>query len=206
MTNQYEQQLAYERREREQAQYDAIVNAIAAANSDAENAQTALAQAWATGDTYGAAEHQRRIARSEARLVQLENGKDNWDAYMAQPQTYQQPAQQQQMTPEQVINSMPLMQEEREWLLKHPHLVTNQASILELQGAFHASQRAGLVRGSREYLDFIAERVGADAAGANGLTKEQAQAAKDSGVTPEVYAENARKLSALKARGFYSQS
>jgi hypothetical protein len=186
----------------QQGEYDAIVNAIAASTSDAENAQRDYAYYSSINDHSGMSDAQRRIARAESRLVQLESGRDAWDT---REQQQQQPVQQ-QMTTEQLINSMPLMPEEREWLLKHQHLVTNQASITELQGAFNASQRLGLQRGSQEYLNFIAERVGADAAGAAGLTKEQVEHAKYSGVPLDVYAENARKLAALKARGFYSQS
>jgi hypothetical protein len=197
MTNQYEQQLQAERAAREQAQYDAVVNAIAASSSEAENAQRDYQYCSSVNDYAGMADAQRRMSRAESRLVQLENGRDAFDERRITAQQYQQ---QPSLTPEQIIGGMPLMPEEREWLLQHKHLVTNAASIQELQGAFHASQRLGLQRGSQEYLKFIEERVGADGDSAAGLTKEQLEHARISGISPESYAENYRKMKAVDAK------
>jgi hypothetical protein len=200
MTPEEQQFLANAVREKEQAQYDAIVNAIAAADSDAQNAQTALAQAWANGDSYAASEHQRRLTRAETRLQQLENGKDAWDGYMTQPQTQQQ-TQGRQMTHQDVINSMTgLMPEERQWLHRFPHLVGDANRVNELQGTYAAAQRMGLVRGTPEYFQFFEQRLGLDAGSQVGLTPQQMDAAKISGVSPEVYAENVRKMHAIDAR------
>jgi hypothetical protein len=201
MTPEEWQLVAHERREKEQAQYDAVVNAIAAAGSDAENAQKDLERAWATGDTYGAAEHQRRLSRAEARLVQLENGKDAWDARDQQVPNYPEQQPVQQASPEQIINSLQgLIPEEKAWLHRHPELVRDQSRVEELKGTFAASQRMGLVRGTPEYFQFFDQRLGLDAGSAAGLTPAQMDAAKISGVTPDVYAENLRKMRQIDAR------
>ena len=91
---------------------------------------------------------------------------------------------------------MPLLPEEREWLLARKHLVTNADSVQDLQSAYRASQRAGLARGSREYLDFIAERTGTTSI--HGLTKAQQDHARYSGVDESEYAKQFRKMMELK--------
>jgi hypothetical protein len=58
----------------------------------------------------------------------------------------------------------------------------------------------GLQRGSQEYLKFIEERVGADGDSATGLTREQLEHARISGISPESYAENYRKMKAVDAK------
>jgi hypothetical protein len=195
----WQQALAQERRDAETARYDAIVNAINGEQQPAEAAQLRYAEAMRVGDMNAASDAQRAMSRAEARLVQLENGKDAFDErQVAQQNTQQQPRQ--SATPEQIINSMALLPEERQWLLEHKHLVTNQAAITELQAAFYASQRQGLARGSREYLDFIADRVGATQ---GGLTKDQLEIAKVSGITPDTYREQLVKLKQYKAAGHY---
>ena len=174
MSDNYYAQLQQERSNREQAEYDAVVNASGAAQSDASLAQQQLENAWRIGDMTAAAEAQRAISRAEGRLVQLETGRDAWNERRTQQQATgtvypQQQQQTQQQSPEQLINSMPLLPEEREWLLARKHLVTNADSVQDLQSAYRASQRAGLARGSREYLDFIAERTGTTSI--HGLTR-----------------------------------
>jgi hypothetical protein len=65
MSDAYYQGLERERQlaqERDQAQYDAVVNGLAAATSDAEAATAVYQQALERQDFAGAAEAQRRIA------------------------------------------------------------------------------------------------------------------------------------------------
>jgi hypothetical protein len=194
----FEQQIAYERQARQQAEYDSIVNALAAATSDSDNAQARLQQAWAVGDAATAADAQRQLSRAESRILQLENGRDAYE--QQQPQTYQQQPVQ-QMTPQDIINSMTgLIPEEKAWLQRHPELITNQNRISELQGTYAAAMRMGLARGTPEYEQFFNERLGLDAGSALGLRPEQVDAAKISGVSLEVYAENERKRQQIDAK------
>jgi hypothetical protein len=203
MPSEWEIALQNERMAREQARYDAVVNALAAAGSDAESARRDYAYYSSINDHNGMADAQRRIARAESRIVQLESGRDGYEEQQAARANQQQQQQVRQPTVQDVINTMPnLLPEKREWLTKHPELIADGARVQELQGAFWASQRMGLQRGSQQYLDFIADRVGV--ADTSGLGKEQRDAAHVSGIDEATYLENARKLAALKARGYYT--
>jgi len=76
----YQDALYAETRAREQAEYDAMINATAACKSDAELAQSDMQRCYATGDSAGMADAQRRMRRAEARLSTLEGGKEALDA------------------------------------------------------------------------------------------------------------------------------
>jgi hypothetical protein len=138
--------------ELDQARYDAVVQAIAAATSDSEAAQLRYQQAMQVGDMHSAAEAQRMLSRSEARLVQLEAGKDAWDerqATVGQQQTQQR----RQVTPQDVINSMAgLTEKERAWLLERPHLVLDQRWVTRMQDTYNMAAEKGLQRDSLEYF------------------------------------------------------
>jgi hypothetical protein len=184
-------------REREQLEYDNLVNAIAAAQSDSEAGKYQLQQAMAMGDYQGAAEAQERIARSQAQLVSLESGKTAMDERQ-DAQGPQQP--QRQLTPQEYINNMTqLTPEERQWLMDRPHLVTNQATITQLQAAFYESQQRGIARNSPEYFRLFDERLGG--AGVPGsrasniqLTPAQKDAAKIAGISETEYQKQYQRM------------
>jgi hypothetical protein len=198
MTNQWEQQLQAERAAREQAQYDAVVNAIAGAQADGDAAQLRYQQAMQIGDMATASDAQRAISRAEARLVQLENGRDAWDEARAHQQR---PQAQQQMTPEQIIDSMTqLTVREREWLRARPHLVTTQANVTRLQAAFYEAQEQGLARDSDAYFDHFNDRFAGSSVSATGLTAAQKDAARISGVDETTYMKMYEKMKQTDAQ------
>jgi hypothetical protein len=196
MSNTYEAQLQAERQMREQAQYDSIVNAIAAAGSDAELAQRDYAYASSIGDHAGMADAQRRIARAENRIQTLENGRDSWDEHnVSRQQGYQQPQQQgRPMTPQETINSMTaLTEKERAWLSERPHLVTDQRFITRLTDTYNLAQERGLRRDSDEYFGLFNERL-ANSGGPQGMTSAMIDAAKTAGVSNDEYMRQYRKM------------
>jgi hypothetical protein len=198
MSNTYEAQLQAERQMREQSQYDAIINAIAAAGSDAELAQRDYAYASSIGDHAGMADAQRRVARAESRLVTLESGRDSWDEHLStRQQGYQQPQQQgRQMTPQDVIASMTgLTEKERAWLSERPHLVTDQRFITRLQDTYNVAAEKGLRRDSDEYFHLFNERL-ASAGGPVGMTPQMADHAKIAGVPNDEYMRQWNKMHA----------
>ena len=202
MSNTYEAELAQERAAREQAQYDAVVNAIAGAQADGDAAQLRYQQAMQIGDMATASEAQRAISRAEARLVQLENGRDAWDEARTHQQQYQQRSQaQQQLTPEQIIDSMTqLTVREREWLRARPHLVTTQANVTRLRAAFYEAQGKGLARDSDAYFDHFNDRFAGSSVSATGLTAAQKDAAKISGIDENTYAKMYEKMKQTDAQ------
>jgi hypothetical protein len=122
---QQQQELAEARREQRQAEYDSVINAMAAEQGNVQQAQNDYAAALQRGDYQGAAEVQGQIARSQARMVQLEQGIESWnesDQNVPPPPQAPPPP----CTAADLINSMTaLIPEEREWLLRHQDLVND---------------------------------------------------------------------------------
>jgi hypothetical protein len=192
--------MSSDQRESEQNAYDAIVNGIAAAEAETNEAKMGLQQALAAGDYAAVADWQERIADARARAVNLSAGKDSFDAMDSGPV---QPA----PTAQSIIDSMNLMEEERGWARKlHPDWMTTQRGQELLRSAYMLTERAGYRRGSPEFLAQMEERLGLPSSANLGLTKQQLEHARWSNVSPETYAENARKLQALKARGYYTNN
>jgi hypothetical protein len=188
--------------ELDQARYDAVVNAIAANQAAGDAAQLKYQQAMSIGDMHTASEAQREISRAEARLVQLENGKDAYDeAVTRQQQGGQQQVQQQQQrqqTPAEVIAGMTaLTEKERAWLSERPHLVTDQRFITRLQDTFNMAAEKGLQRDSDQYFGLFNERF-QGTGGPQGATSAMIDAAKVSGIGIEEYMKQYRKMHADK--------
>jgi hypothetical protein len=175
-------------RRAEQAEYNSITNALGAAQTEAESTQRNYAMALSEQDFQMAAEYQRQISRAENKILQLENGKEAYEQYLNRPRP-QQP--QPQMTVEQMLNNMPLTQQERAYLRNHPELVSDPTNNKRLEVAYIDSQQKGLERDSREYFDFLNSRLGygTSRVTAGTLTAKQREAARDAGVSNEVYAE-----------------
>jgi hypothetical protein len=201
MTNQWEAQLQAERAAREQAQYDSVVNALGQAQSDAELAQAKYAEAIRLGDMYAAGEAQRAISRAEARIVQLEARKDAWDERnIKQQQGYLQQAQQ-QLTPEQIIDSMTqLTVREREWLRGAAASRDDASQCYRLQAAFYEAQEQGLARDSYAYFDHFNDRFAGSSVSATGLTAAQKDAARISGVDDTTYMKMYEKMKQTDAQ------
>lgn len=163
-----QQDLVLERQAREQAQYDHTVASMGELQARYETAQRDYATARQNNDIQGELEAQGIMGRLNAQLVQLEQGKEDFERRaheynqrQAQAPQQHQYQQQQQYTPAQLIDSMQqLMPSEKEWLHRHPELVMNENSRQELQGTFAAATRHGLKRGSPEYFQFFDQRLG----------------------------------------------
>jgi hypothetical protein len=162
------QQQAYNsRQEGAQAQYDAILNAIDAAQKESDSASLALEAAVEAQDAKSMAEAQRRIARAETQLTQLEDGKNAFE--MRQEQYRQQIAAQQaqrqqpqrQLTVHEAIDQNPnFLPEERAWLKQHPEVLTNAPKNAKVTAAFFEAQEKGIQRGSREYFQHMDKAMG----------------------------------------------
>lgn len=166
---QAETQLRSEQEGRERAQYDAILNAIGAAQAESETGERDLESAMEAQDAKALAAAQRRIARAETQLQQLEDAKAGWE--MRQEQLQQQREyymRQQQMQPQrqptitEAIQANPnFMQSEKDWLLRHPEVLTDPRKNAAIQNAFYqATQDQGLERGSNEYFKYMDKAMG----------------------------------------------
>jgi hypothetical protein len=153
----------------EDAQYDSILNAIQAAQADAERAQYEIAAFSEAGDHKAVAESNRRLARAESRLAQLEDGKaaieDQKSREAARLKAaHQQPQQQQpqrQFTVEEYIDQIPnLLQSQKDWLKSHPETMTDNRVNTRLQAAHFETEELKYRPGSKEYFKHIEERLG----------------------------------------------
>jgi hypothetical protein len=174
----HQEQLAQERRAREQSDYDSIVNAINGKQEELENAKRDLQDAWQRQDFETAAHAQQRMQDIQIELKELGKGEGTYaepqQQYYQQPQPqYQQP--QRQWTAVDVINSMrQLIPGERDWLMQdaaHQNLVLTHQGQTRLQTAWYDTQDAGIERGSLEYYQFFDQRLGF----ANGNDQAQAE-------------------------------
>jgi DNA repair exonuclease SbcCD ATPase subunit len=150
----------------EDAEYDAILNAIGAAESEAQAAQRDIAAATEAADAKTVAEASRRLARAEGRLSQLEDGKIAIErakteaAARAKNAPVQQPRQQ-QPTVEQYIDALPnLLPSQRAWLKEHPDSLTDNKKNIRLQNAHIEAEDQGLQPGTNKYFQFMEERLG----------------------------------------------
>jgi hypothetical protein len=154
----------------EDAEYDAILNAIGRAQSEAERAQYDIAAASEAGDHKLVADANRRLARAESRLAQFEDAKvaiedqKSREAYQAKQranQPPQQPQQQRQMSVEEYIDTIPnLLQSQKDWLKAHPETMTDNRVNMRLQAAHIETEDLKYRAGSKQYFQHIEQRLG----------------------------------------------
>lgn len=140
----------------EQAQYDAVVIALNAAQGELETAERELKVAFENGDTASQAAITRRIGVIGARVDRFEYDKSVYETRREQAQrTPSQPdihARIDQMTH--------LSSRAREWLHGHPDVMTDAEKNARI-GAYHYdAMKAGHGQDSEGYFHYIEERLG----------------------------------------------
>lgn len=164
-----ERNLTRSQNQAQDAEYQAILNAIGAAESEAESAQVDIARASEAQDAKMVAEASRKLARAESRLAQLEDGKAALEAQKSREareakedaERRKNQPQQQNQTPEQFIDQMPsLLPSQRDWLKAHTELVVNTNKNLRLQGAHAEAVDLNLQPGTQKYFDHLETRLG----------------------------------------------
>lgn len=225
-----ETQIAKFQKEAQQSQADAINSALAAATSDAEKAQQDIENAASLGDTKGQAEAYRRLARAEANIARLEDGKTEIEARQKEPQP--QPQQQ----PIDPIDRMPIPDQAKSWLRSHNDYLTNPRLNAKINAAHYDLLEEGYVAYTPEYITAMEEKLGlrqrqqepqvqqqrssimsapvsrdvptSTPQQRNGqirLTAAQREAAKLAGVTEKTYAEQLQKLNEMRSNGSYGE-
>lgn len=150
----------------EDAEYDAILNAIGAAESEAEGAQRDISVASEAQDSKGVGEASRRLARAEGRLAQLEDGKLAIERAKTAAAARAKEAPRQERNNnnggvDQYIDQLPnLLPSQRDWLRNHPDSLTDTRKNLRLQGAHVEAEDQGLRPGSAKYFTYLEERLG----------------------------------------------
>jgi len=150
----------------EEAEYQAVLTAMAAAEGEADSGNRDLETAMANGDHKAAADANRRIARAEAKLVQLEDGKNALEARKSQAaaraeEERRNPPKPQNISVDQQIDSVnALLPSQKTWLKAHPDAWTDQRKNMRLQGAHVEAEDQGLTAGTQKYFDYLEERLG----------------------------------------------
>jgi hypothetical protein len=160
-----EQEVSRSKIRAEDAEYDAILNAIGAAESESEGAQRDIAMATEASDAKAVAEASRRLARAESRLSQLEDGKAAIEraktAAIAKAKEQPEPQAQRATTVEQYIDQLPnLLPSQRDWLRLHPDALTDGRKNTRLQGAHVEAEDHGFRPGTQKYFNYLEERLG----------------------------------------------
>lgn len=164
-----EREVSSSRIRAEDAEYDAILNAIDAAKAESESAERAIAIASEAGDHKTVAEANKRLARAEGRLAQLEDGKSaiedakTREAARLRAERENPPERKTQERPtlEQYIDSLPnLLPSQKEWLREHPDTLTDNRINMRLQGAHVEAEDQGLRPGSKKYFEYLEQRLG----------------------------------------------
>jgi hypothetical protein len=150
----------------EEAEYQSVLTAMAAAEGEAESSNRDLEAALTDGDHKKAADAQRRIARAEAKLVQLEEGKDILERRKSQAaaraeEARKNPPAPQNLSVEQQIDAVnALLPSQKAWLKEHSDSWTDQRKNMRLQGAHVEAEDKGLQPGTKGYFEYLEERLG----------------------------------------------
>ena len=160
-TQELEQQNSQHQTSQLEAEYDSVLNAISAAESDANAAQGVYEKAAEMGDYKAMGEAQRKISRAEARLENLEQGKDGLETRIETAKTA---AKDRKDNPpaqdpfEGAIAQLP--DPAKNWLRGHREYMTDQRKNLKIQNAHFEVLDDGVTAYSPEYFVAIETKLG----------------------------------------------
>lgn len=154
-------ELTRERGDREQAQYDAILNAIGAQQSELESAKRDLKTAGQAQDWDALADAQARLAGAQTQLVNLENGKSGFESRRDERPKVErtEPTRPSGDPVESTISGLPLSGTSKDWLRNHHDFMTDPRKNAKLQAAHWDATDAG-PEGSPAYLEALETSLG----------------------------------------------
>lgn len=150
----------------EEAEYQSVLTAMGAAESESEGAQRDLEGALTNGDHRAATDAQKRIARAEAKIIQLEDGKNILEqrkataAAKAEDLKRNPPPAQRLSVEQQIDANSALLPSQKDWLKSHPDAWTDQRKNMRLQGAHVEAEDKGFTPGSKKYFQYLEDRLG----------------------------------------------
>lgn len=141
-----------------ESEYDSVLNAINAAESEAAAATQAYERAAENGDYKAMGEQQRKISRAEARLEGLEQGKSvlesRREALKTKPQTQTNQSDQFEASISQYPESA------KTWIRNHREFMSHPRNSIKVQAAHYDAIEAGHAAYSPEYFSFLETQVG----------------------------------------------
>ena len=144
--------------ETSQAQYDAIVNALEASKSDAEAAERALERAEFDADAKAKSDAYRRLARAEANITRLEDGKAAYEARIAEAKARPKPEVPKTDQFEAVISNMPPLV--KDWMRSHPDYMTDNRKNAKIQALHWDVIDEGHAYGTKPYIEAMETKLG----------------------------------------------
>lgn len=155
-----EQQNSQQQNQQLETEYDSVLNAINAAESEANAAQIAYEKAAEVGDYKAMGDAQRKISRAEARLEGLEQGKyaieSRREAIKAAPPKKETQIQADPF--EQAIGQLP--EAAKNWLRGHREYMTDSRKNIKIQAAHFDVLDEGVSAYSPEYFESLETKLG----------------------------------------------
>lgn len=142
------QRLSQEKGSRFAAQESAIANAMAAIESEAEQAETTYATAMQAGDFTAAAKAQRVMSAAEAKKVRLEDSRQTVASWKQQASQERDPLEQQFPDPR-----------TRAWIKDHPQYLEDSVFRADCAAAHERALKAGHPINSSGYFKYIEDKV-----------------------------------------------
>lgn len=156
-----DQQLSRQGAQAVDSEFHIISNAIAAATAEANAAANEHQTALEIGDAKKATDAQRKIARAEARLVSLEDGKAALDSRVEQmrraPAPEKRPIQTGDHVEDQITRYTPRTQS---WLRQHKECVTDDKTKNKAMGAHFDAIADGYTPDTDAYFQFLDTKLG----------------------------------------------
>lgn len=144
--------------ETSQAQYDAIVNALEASKAEAETAERLLERAEFDADAKAKSDAYRRLARAEANITRLEDGKAAYEARLAEAKARPKPEVPRQDAFEQAISTMPPLV--KDWMRQHPDYMIDQRKNAKIQALHWDVLDEGHAFGTQPYIESMEIKLG----------------------------------------------
>jgi len=162
----WQRQLAESRRERDQergdreeAQYNSMLTAIAAEQTAMDKAESDYASAAANGDWAAAARAQRIIGVSGSRLDRLEEGKRAFESRRDERPAPSAPAPAERPSLDDMIRGLPA--QAQAWLRVHPEFMTDAGRNAKIQSAHsYITNNRGIPAWTPAYFDALDEEFG----------------------------------------------
>jgi len=161
-----DEELTRERGERQDAQYNSVLTAIAAEQSSLDKSEADYAAFAAAGDWSSAAKVQRMMSESAARLNNLEDGKQSLDQQREtaktappEPRRPAAPTPQAPLEFEQQIAQLP--DTAKSWLRKHPEFMKDATLNKKISAAhIYLVDNKGVQAFSNDYFDALDNEFG----------------------------------------------
>jgi hypothetical protein len=141
-----------------QAQYDAIVNALEASKAEAETAERMLERAEFDADPKAKSDAYRRLARAEANITRLEDGKAAYENRIQAEKAKPKPEPVRADPFEAAIASMPPLV--KDWMREHPDYMTDQRKNAKIQALHWDVLDEGHAFGTKAYVESMETKLG----------------------------------------------